>query len=116
MKSEIVRLYHAFINSCSGIASCWKTEAAFRLQLSIFIITLPLICLIAPSGIEKLILVIVGMIALITEMLNTAIEKTIDRIGTDYHDLSKNAKDMGSAACFFAQITWFCSWLWIVVA
>jgi len=111
--SEIKRLYRALINSLHGIAFCWKSEAAFRFQSVLFILQIPLFFLLELKTHHGVYLTVIGTIALITEMLNTAIEKTIDRISRDSNELSKNVKDMGSAACFFAQMLWLFSWCYI---
>lgn len=113
--SEIKRLYRALINSLNGIIFCWKSEAAFRFQAVLFLIQIPLIFYLNLSNQASIYLVLIGVIALITEMLNTAIEKTIDRISLDSNELSKKVKDMGSAACFFAQMLWLFSWLSIII-
>jgi len=110
---EIKRLYRALINSLHGIAFCWKSEAAFRFQAVLFILQIPLFFLLELRTHQGVYLIAIGTIALITEMLNTAIEKTIDRISKGPNELSKYVKDMGSAACFFAQMLWLFSWCYI---
>jgi diacylglycerol kinase (ATP) len=111
--SEIKRLYRALINSLHGIAFCWKSEAAFRFQAVLFILQIPIVFALDLQSHHGVYLMVIGTIALITEMLNTAIEKTIDRISMDSNELSKHVKDMGSAACFFAQMLWLFSWCYI---
>jgi diacylglycerol kinase (ATP) len=111
--SEIKRLYRALINSLHGIAFCWKSEAAFRFQAVLFILQIPLFFLLELKLHHGVYLAVIGTIALITEILNTAIEKTIDRISRDPNELSRHVKDMGSAACFFAQMLWLFSWCYI---
>ena len=111
--SEIKRLYRALINSLHGIAFCWKSEAAFRFQAALFILQILIIFALDLQSHQGVYLIAIGTIALIAEMLNTAIEKTIDRISMDSNELSKHAKDMGSAACFFAQMLWLFSWCYI---
>jgi len=113
--SEINRLYRALINSLHGIAFCWKSEAAFRFQAVLFFLQILLIFYLNLSNLASIYFVLIGVIALITEMLNTAIEKTIDRISLDMNELSKNVKDMGSAACFFAQMLWLFSWVIFII-
>ena len=105
------RLIEATKNSIVGLASCFKHEEAFRIQMAIAVIALPSIYWVAENVIEGLLLFFVIALLLITELLNSALEATVDRIGVDYHDLSKRAKDIASAAVFFAillaAITWF---------
>ena len=62
------------------------------------------------QALEVLILIATVFLVLITELLNTAVESAIDRVGTDYHDLSKRAKDLGSAAVFLSLVLCVLSW------
>ncbi|MEZ7984756.1 MAG: diacylglycerol kinase [Pseudomonadales bacterium] len=105
------RLIEATKNSIVGLATCFKHEEAFRIQVAIAAIALPSIYWVADNVMEGLLLFFVIVLMMITELLNSALEATVDRIGLDYHELSKRAKDIASAAVFFAillaAITWF---------
>lgn len=104
------RLVNATFYSVNGFKACFKTEEAFRLEVYLALIMIPVGLWIGEGGVEKTLLVISVLLVLIVEILNTAVERAIDRISPEKHLLSKESKDMGSTAVFFslflAGITW----------
>lgn len=94
----------------SGLRTAWK-EAAFRQEILLAMVLLPLAFLIGQSWLEVAMLAAVVMLVLIVEVLNSAIEAAIDRIGPEWHDLSRQAKDMGSAAVLLSLL--LCAGVWI---
>ncbi len=104
------RIWLAFFYSMAGFQSAWKGEAAFRQELVLALIMLPLSVLLGRNSLEYVALVGSVLLVLIVELLNSAIEAVVDRIGLERHPLSKNAKDMGSAAVLvsllFVLFTW----------
>ena len=94
----------------SGLRTAWK-EAAFRQEILLAIVLLPLAFLIGQTWVEVAMLAAVVMLVLIVEVLNSAIEAAIDRIGPEWHDLSRQAKDMGSAAVLLSLL--LCAGVWI---
>jgi len=92
------RLMNAFGYSRDGFAAAWKHEAAFREELLLAAITIPLGLWLGQTGIERALLVGTILIVLIVELLNSAIEAVVDRVSPERHELSKRAKDIGSAA------------------
>jgi diacylglycerol kinase (ATP) len=82
----------------SGLAAAARHEVAFRLELAAVALLTPLALWLGNSGVERALLIGCLILVLIVELLNSAIEAAIDRISLDRHPLSKNAKDMGSAA------------------
>ena len=96
------RLFLAFVNSISGLKVAYLEESAFRQELLLCVILLPIPFLFPTSLIEKLIMIGSLFILLIVELLNTGIESAVDRISFLKHKLSKKAKDLGSAAVFLA--------------
>ena len=96
------RLFFAFINSISGLKVAYLEESAFRQELLLCVILVPIPFLFPTSLIEKLIMIGSLFILLIVELLNTGNESAIDRISFLKHKLSKKAKDLGSAAVFLA--------------
>ena len=86
--------------SWSGLKACWRMEAAFRQELTACVLFVPAALLLGQGGAEKAILLSVCFIVLIVEILNSSIEAVVDRIGSEHHDLSGLAKDLGSAAVF----------------
>lgn len=112
--TEIQRLVHAARCSLAGLRSAFATEAAFRLEV---FLTPPLILLavgVADSAVELAILLIALALVWITELLNTAIETAVDRIGPESHLLSGKAKDIGSAAVFVASVVAGLVWLLVL--
>jgi len=106
----IGRLWHATLYSLAGIRAAWTHEAAFRQEIVLSLALAPITFWLGGSTVERLMLIGSCLIVLITELLNSAIEAAIDRIGDDQHRLSARAKDLGSAAVFIslwlAVITW----------
>lgn len=109
------RLIEATKNSIAGLASCFKHEEAFRIQVCIAIIALPSIYWVADNVMEGLLLFFVIALLLITELLNSALEATVDRIGLDYHELSERAKDIASAAVFCTIVLAAVTWLTLII-
>lgn len=97
------RLWHATGYSLAGLRAGWS-EAAFRLEACLAIVMVPLAFWIGRSWDEVALLAGSVLLLMMVELLNTAVEAAIDRIGPEWHDLSKRAKDMGSAAVFLATL------------
>jgi diacylglycerol kinase (ATP) len=110
-KTGLNRLLDATGYSWKGIRACWRHEAAFRQEVALCIVLFPLSFFIARSLEQWLLLVLSLLLLLIVELLNTAVENVVDRIGDELHDLSGQAKDMGSAAVLLslaaAALCWF---------
>ena len=109
------RLIVASKNSLVGLAECFKHEEAFRIQVVIALIALPAIYWVADNIMEGLLLLFVTVLMMITELLNSALETAVDRVGMDYHELSKRAKDIASAAVFFAILLMAVTWLELII-
>lgn len=95
-------LVHSTRYSLKGLSSAWRHESAFRQELSLWLLLLPLAWWIGQGPVDWILLVGSGLIVLIVELLNSAIESVVDRIGTEHHELSGRAKDLGSAAVMLA--------------
>lgn len=104
-QTGLKRIFNAATYSFDGLSAAFKGEAAFRQLVLLNAILIPLACWLSVSRAERAILIAVCLLALIVELLNSAIEAAIDRISLDRHPLSKNAKDMGSAAQLVALTT-----------
>lgn len=106
----IRRLYNATHYTISGFISAWKNEEAFRQEILILMILAPLGLWLGETGSERVLLIGSWCLVIIIELLNSAIEAVVDRVGTEYHKLSGQAKDMASAAVFvsisFVVFTW----------
>jgi diacylglycerol kinase (ATP) len=105
-KNGLMRhIVNALIWSMAGIKAAWKHEIAFRAQVVVIAIMLPVGYWLARTVVEGALLFGSCMLVLITELLNSALETIVDRIGLESHELSGRAKDLGSAAAFFSMIT-----------
>ena len=110
-KTGIGRLVDATRYSFQGIAACWKHEAAFRQEALLALILLPFSFFLAANPLQWLMLVTPLFVLLIVELLNSAVENIVDRVGDEHHELSGRAKDMGSAAVFFCLLLTGLTWL-----
>lgn len=112
-KTGLQRLIDATAYSAKGIRACWRNEAAFRQEVILLLVLLPISFFVARSIEQWLLLVTPLLLLLIVELLNSAIESVVDRIGSEPHDLSGRAKDMGSAAVLLCLVMTGLSWLTI---
>jgi diacylglycerol kinase (ATP) len=103
--SIIGHILKAFIWSMAGIKAAWKNEQAFRWEAAIVLLMMPVGLWLGRTALEWALLIASAMSILITELLNSAVEAVVDRIGPERHELSKRAKDMGSAAALICMIT-----------
>ncbi len=94
----IGRILRATKFSAQGLASAWKNEAAFRQELLLVVVLLPVAVWLGQTALERAVLIGSLMFVLVVELVNSAIEAAIDRHGDELHELSGRAKDMGSAA------------------
>ncbi len=88
----------------AGFRAAWRHEAAFRQELLLSAALLPLAAWLGRSALDYALLVGSLLVLLITELLNSALEALTDRVGTEHHELSGRAKDLGSAAVFAALV------------
>lgn len=113
-KSGIPRLINAAGYSLAGLKAAFKSEAAFRQEAAAAVILVPLGIFWGASGTERAMLVFSVLLVLVVELLNSGLEAVVDRVGTDFHPLSKKAKDMGSAAVFVSIAMAVLVWLLIL--
>lgn len=113
--SRLARLRAAFFNSMNGFKAAWLSEEAFRQEIYLLAVTVPLGLWLGKTGIEKALLVGSILLILIVELLNTGIEIVVDRIGIERHKLSGRAKDVGSAAVFVSLILAGVMWLLVLL-
>lgn len=109
------RLWKATLYSKQGLTAAWKNETAFRQECTAGIILLPMAFWIAENWVQAAVLIAVCFLVLIIELLNSAIEAVVDRIGSEYHDLAGQAKDMGSAAVMLSLIMAVGTWALILM-
>jgi diacylglycerol kinase (ATP) len=110
----VERLFRATINSWHGLIACTKSEAAFREELALLVVGIPLAFFVTGNTGERFALIGVLFFLLIVELLNTAIEKLSDRVTRDNDPLIKRVKDMGSAAIFLSLLAAGVTWLWVL--
>jgi diacylglycerol kinase (ATP) len=101
----VAHIIKAFIWSMAGIKAAWKNEQAFRWQAVIVLLMMPVGLWLGRNAVERALLIASAMAILVVELLNSAVEAVVDRIGPERHELSKRAKDLGSAAAFISMIT-----------
>ncbi|GHE92435.1 diacylglycerol kinase [Thalassotalea profundi] len=109
------RVYLATLNSLRAFNWLVKNEAAFRQELLLLVLVIPITFLLDITIKEQLILIISTLFILFTEVLNTAIESVVDRVGLEIHPLSGLAKDLGSAAVFISLVIAVCTWVAILL-
>ena len=109
----IKRIVRATGFSMQGLKLAFKSEAAFRQELALAMIMLPVALLVDVSTIERLMLILGLFLVLIVELLNSAVEAVVDRFGGEIHPLSGQAKDIASAAVFLSLV--FCAISWIAI-
>ena len=113
-ESVIGHIKNAFIYTFAGLETAWKNELAFRGEIVVAMVMVPLALWIGRSAVERSLLIASILLILVTELLNSAIEAVVDRIGPERHELSKRAKDMGSAAAFISMVT--AALVWMIIA
>ncbi len=104
------RLTKASQYSMKGLSAAWRFESAFRQECSVGLILVPLAFWVGETVEQTVLLIGVCAIVLITELLNSAIEAVVDRVGTEHHDLAGRAKDMGSAAVAISLMLVLVTW------
>ncbi len=108
-RTGLARMLHAFGYSMAGLRAGWG-ETAFRQEALAALVLVPLSFWLGRSWVEVALLAGTVLAVMVVELLNTGIEAAIDRIGPEWHDLSKRAKDMGSAAVLLSLL--LCAGVW----
>jgi len=94
------RVVNATFYSVAGLRAAWRNEAAFRQECVGFVVLIPIAVWLGQNAVQRALLLSSCALVVIVELLNTAVEFVVDRVGTDHHELSGRAKDLGSAAVF----------------
>jgi diacylglycerol kinase (ATP) len=110
------RVFSAARNSLAGLREALRCEDAFRQELALALLLVPLALWIGASAVERALLIASVLVVLIVELLNSAVEATVDRISFENHRLAKRAKDIGSAAVLLALLNAGCVWAVIVIS
>ncbi len=104
------RILNATRFSAQGFSHAWKHEAAFRQEIGITIVLVPIALWLGQTPVERLLLIASCVLVIIVELLNSAIEAVVDRFGGELHELSGRAKDLGSAAVFVSLVLVLATW------
>lgn len=103
-KTGLARILKAYTYTQEGLIATFKSEAAFRQELALAVILIPLALYFGPGGVAKAVMVASVMLVLVIELVNSAIEAAINRFGPEWNAYSKHAKDAGSAAVFVSLV------------
>jgi len=112
----LTRILRAAAASWKGLLGAYRGEAAFRQELALSLLVIPLGLRLGRTGVERALLVAPMLLVLIVELLNSAVEATVDRIGLERHVLAGLAKDIGSAAVFMSFVLWGVVWLLVLLS
>jgi diacylglycerol kinase (ATP) len=112
----LTRILRAAGASSKGLLGAYREEAAFRQELGLSLLVIPLGLWLGRNGVERALLVAPMLLVLIVELLNSAVEATVDRIGLERHVLAGLAKDIGSAAVLMSFILLGVVWLLVLMA
>ena len=111
----VTRIARAFANSMAGLAQAWRHESSVRQLVLLAIVLVPAACLVPVTPVERVILIGAVLLTIIVELLNSGLEATVDRISLERHELSKRAKDVGSAAVFVSLVLLALAWSLILL-
>lgn len=114
-KSGLSRIWNAFFYSLDGVKAALKHEHAFRQEVLITLVLVPVALLSSASGVGKALMIASVLLVLIVELLNSALEAVVDRISLENHDLSKRGKDMGSAAVMLSLLNVIVVWALVLL-
>jgi diacylglycerol kinase (ATP) len=109
-KTGLRRLINALGYSVEGFKAAYKHEDAFRQEVFLAIVLIPLAFYLGKTSIEKALMVASVLLVMVVELLNSAVEAAVDHTSTEHHALAKRAKDIGSAAVFFALMIVLVVW------
>lgn len=109
-KTGLKRVWNALFYSLDGFKAAWRHEDAFRQEAILALILIPLAFVLADAALERALMIASVLLVLMVELINSAIEATVDRISLENHQLAKRAKDIGSAAVLIALINVLVVW------
>jgi diacylglycerol kinase (ATP) len=115
-KTGLHRILNATRVSLAGVAAAARHETAFRLELIAVAVLAPCGWMLGANGAQRALLIGSLILVLVVELINSAIEAIVDRVSLDYHDLSKRAKDMGSAAVMLSLVNVAIVWALVLLA
>jgi diacylglycerol kinase (ATP) len=101
--------------SFKGFRVGWRTQAALRYEICVLMVILPIAWWLGKDGAERALLIGSSLFVVVVELINSAVETVVDRIGRDYHELSGRAKDLGSAAVFWSIVMAVIIWVLLLI-
>ena len=113
-KTGLRRIWNALFYSFDGLKAAYRHEDAFRQEVWLALVLIPLALLLPASGPGKALMIASVLVVLIVELLNSAVEATVDRVSLEQHRLAKRAKDIGSAAVLFSLINVVVVWMLVL--
>lgn len=113
--NPVTRLINATVFSLQGLRTAFIHEQAFRLEVYIFIILVPLAFYLGSSNLDYALMIGSWLLVMIVELVNSAIEAVVDRFGGEQHELSGRAKDIGSAAVMMALLLSAITWAGVLI-
>jgi diacylglycerol kinase (ATP) len=109
-KTGLKRLWNAFHYSLAGFKAAYQNEDAFRQETLLAVVLVPLSLFMPAGAVGKALMIACVLLVLIVELLNSAVEATVDRISLEDHQLAKRAKDIGSAAVLLSLVNLAAVW------
>jgi diacylglycerol kinase (ATP) len=114
-KTGLRRIWNSLHYSLAGLGAAFKHEDSFRLEVVFALVLIPVAIILPASGIGHALMIAAIFLVLIVELLNSAIEATVDRVSIEHHPLAKRAKDIGSAAVFVALLNVLIVWGFVLL-
>ena len=114
-KTGLIRVWNAFHYSLAGLRAAYRHEDAFRQEVMLALVLVPLACVLPVGGIGRALMIASVLLVLIVELLNSAVEAAVDRISLENHQLAKRAKDIGSAAVFISLLNVAIVWALVLI-
>ena len=115
-KTGLLRIWNALFYSLDGLAAAFRHEDAFRQEVLLAAILIPLAFFLPASGTGRALMIGAVLLVLIVELLNSAVEAAVDRISLENHLLAKRAKDIGSAAVMLSLLNAAVVWVLVLVS
>ncbi|KTD68410.1 MULTISPECIES: diacylglycerol kinase [Legionella] len=112
----ILKIKEASLYSFAGLKAAFQDEFAFRLELLVSIVALPAAFFIGKTSVERALLISTLLIVMVAELLNSAVETTLNRIDRAWNPLTKKAKDLGSAAVFITIVNALVVWILVIIS
>ncbi len=114
-KSGLARIWNALFYSLEGLREAYRCEHAFRQELLLALLLIPIALFAPATGLGKALMIASVLLMLIVELLNSAVEATVDRVSLEHHRLAKRAKDIGSAAVLISLLNVVTVWLLVLL-